>query len=101
MRMTLADLEKREHAMRVLEYQERLRYRETPEGKAEYEAQLAHEKRMQEADARWAAENPQTPFDAGANAAMNGEERWPPSDLEGEAEASWLDGWDSEAPEEN
>lgn len=72
-------------------------FADSPEGQAledRVAAKMARERAAQDA---YAATNPDTPYQTGQDAALRGEDRNPPDDLEGEAAAEWYSGYDYES----
>jgi hypothetical protein len=65
-RITLADVFKRRGAEIEAEIEAQTAWEATPEGRSWREAQDAHHRRMEEADARFAAEHPPEDDDADA-----------------------------------
>ncbi len=99
-KISLAELNALSRAKLAAEYSERLAYEATPEGAAERAARETLERRLMEADQRFAEENPPDHFADGKAAAFAGSKREPPDDLEGEAAEQWLAGWDTEGPDD-
>lgn len=72
---------------------------ETPEFKARQEELRARFKSEEAARLKWEADNPISPFQLGASAAANDDEREPPEDMSEADAAEWLRGWDEEQPD--
>jgi hypothetical protein len=75
-------------------------YDATPQGAAEKSARDAYNKRMNEAEVKYARENQPDVYELGKAAALCGEEREAPSEMEDEAQDLWLEGWDSEGADD-
>ena len=97
-RLTLADVFRQKEAEVRAELAQRQAYEATPEGRAEAIARDAFHRRMAEADERFAAENTPDRFQEGKDAALANEARRPPDDLADHEADQWLEGWDSEGP---
>ena len=100
-RMTLGELFKQREEQARAEYEQRLAYEATPEGKAEREALEAHQKRMRDADERFAADNPPNLHQQGRDSHEAGDARDTPEDLTDEEAEEWLAGWDSLGSDED
>jgi hypothetical protein len=91
-RMTLGELFKREEAR----IRERIAADDAdPEVQARRREHDAHERRMREAEERWAEENATTPHQDGYAAAQLGLLREAPDALDDDDAAQWLEGYDS------
>lgn len=70
----------------------------SPEGKARFERNRQKFQREEAARLKWEAENPRTPFELGAEAAANDEDRAPPEEMGEADQEQWLAGYDEEQP---
>lgn len=73
----------------------------SPEGIARAERNRLKFQRDEAARLKWEAENPRTPFEIGAEAAANDEDREPPEGLDDADREQWLAGYDEERPDED
>lgn len=70
----------------------------SPEGLARAERNREKFQRDEAARIKWEAENPRTPFELGAEAAANDEDREPPEEMGETDREQWLVGYDEERP---
>lgn len=91
-RMTLGEFTKRE-AIRMKE--RAAAEAADPEVQARKKDHEEHERRMVEAERRWAKENASTPFEDGKEAANLALPREAPEELDDDAADQWIDGYDS------
>jgi hypothetical protein len=97
----LSDFLAKRRCEAMLAYEQRQAHEQTPEGRQEVAERDALSAKMREADERFAIENPEDPFQEGSDAAITGDPREPPDELDETASILWLNGYDSQAPGED
>jgi len=80
------------------EARERRAYLDTPEGSAGFDRAMD---KMRVERERFEALPAPTPYEEGQNAALRGDDRDAPAELDANQREQWLLGWDAEAPDED
>ena len=80
------------------EARERSAYLDTPEGRAGFDRAM---NKMRVERERFEALPAPSPYEEGQNAALRGDERDAPAELDTDQRTQWHEGWDAEAPDED